>query len=230
MEYLGKQGQGLDPNASFLAGTPTFNPEMPIQKLAIEQTNQTIPDFTSDDAMPSAKDRAKVTDKIDNMMDPMAKIEDKINADIEKVQTKYLKVPKDPKDALKALISTGDYKETVRVFGIDWTIRALDQGDLTLATDEIKDSIETQAGRFMALAFAQVAFSIEEINGTPIYDLFPEVQQKDYPNRMMFIIAAKRIIRRYLESLPPVVIDELYSQYTMIDARRNEVVNTLKNS
>ena len=43
---------------------------------------------------------------------------------------------------LKELILRGEYKETISFMNVDWTMRALDQGDVMLAFDEIKDDME----------------------------------------------------------------------------------------
>lgn len=188
-----------------------------------------IPDLEKEDSRPTNYDKQHAAN-VAKGISTADKIEDKISKDIQDSQAKFKGVPSHPKDILKSIIAKGEYKETVHLFGVDWTLRALDQGDLLFAFDEVKDNVSTLAGRMTTLEFAKVVFSIEAINNTTIYELFDEIKMSDYPNKMVYIITVKKALQRYLEAFPPDLIDMLVNAYAVIDMKRMEAIAELKNS
>jgi hypothetical protein len=156
--------------------------------------------------------------------------EERLQTEAELIKKKHEGSPSHPRDILKELLVKGELRKTFEVFGHRWTLRALDQGDLLLAMDDLKDSIETEAGRLVAVVFSKVVYSIEAIDDIPIYDFFPEIQPTNYPSKIDYIIAVKRFLRSYLVGMPPVVIDTLYIKYDEVERERDQAVTKLKNS
>lgn len=212
---------------------PVFDPtKIPSQMMQANQLAmaQQLPDITAEDARPNAAERASIAAQVGNLSIE-DKIEDKIQRDIQNTQDKFKSVKSDPKSILKELIVRGEYRETINFMGVDWTIRALDQGDVMLAFDEVKDDLATAVGRLTALEFIKLVYSIEAINGIPIYDIFDEIQMEKFgTNKMAYVLAVKKALQRYLEGFAYPLIDGLYTHYTNIESKRNEALAALKNS
>lgn len=159
-------------------------------------------------------------------------LDEKVRQDIENTKkNKDLKTATTARDVLKTLISLGDYKEDVEIFNHTWTIKALNQGDITAAFNDVKDDNITTAGRISSLVISQIAYAVEACDGQPIYEWFPDVVKKsEYDSSEEFKLAARRVFRRYLEKMPNSIIDEFDKAYTKIEKRRNEAIEELKKS
>ena len=154
-------------------------------------------------------------------------LDEKIKADLD--PRKPLKEIKQPKDLLKALISAGQYKKDVMLHDHMWTMRALEERDLLLAFDFLKEDYTSQMGRMTAVIFYQVVLSIEAVDGIQIYDWFEEVRAGDYKSNEEYKIAVKKLLSRYMERMAQSVIDQFYQEYTKIDGERNQAIIQLKN-
>jgi len=233
---LERQAQNLQQQVSQISAS---NPK-PVQSQPQLSTAQNIvnsqppiPDLhtDSDSEIPNATQR-RVLETQSQSAEPSKEdlIKEKIQQDLK--QNLAMKgAPQHPLDVLKSLIVRGEYKEDITLFQQVWTLRALDQSDMLLALDEVSDMLESSVGRLTAVAFAQIVYALEAINGITIYEMFKDtIKPVDYPNQMSYIIAVKKALRRYLEHFPPVVIDSLYTAYMEVDKKRNEALNQLKNS
>lgn len=199
---------------------------------AVPPDTSNFPDLHNMNSIPGTKRQSEIEQEVlSKLQESKAKrIDDAIAKDIESVKTKT-SLPKNPLSALKELIQQGELTDTFELYGLTWKMRALDQNDLLLSLDAIKDTLDTSSGRFMALTTAQVVYSIEEINNIPIYSLFPDIKLEDFNNdEQEYIFAIKRALKKYLTSLPPKIIDDLYFKYTELDEKRNQAIDDLKNS
>ena len=188
----------------------------------------------SDNIVPNTVTKKKIEKEITPEKIDLGKetlLEDAIQRDIDSIRSKNVNVKQDPKDILKYIIAMGEYKETFEVYGAKWTFRALDQNDLLMALDEVKDNLESYAGRMSANMFAHVVFSLEAINNIPIYQWFPEIKLESFGgNKQEYILACKIALKQYLGAMPPNVIDALYEKYLEVDEKRNKALVDLKNS
>ena len=194
--------------------------------------NSNFPDLHKGPDLPSAKKRLSIDEEmIKKLQESKAtRIDEAIAKDINSIRTKNAGLPVNPLSTLKELIQKGELKETFEMYGITWTMRALDQSDLLFSLDAIKDSLDTSAGRFTALTFAQIVFSIEALNGLSIYEIFPDIKVTDFKDEQEYIYAVKIALKKYLTALPPRIIDELYLRYIELDEKRNKAIDDLKNS
>ncbi len=136
---------------------------------------------------------------------------------------------KTPREVLKSLISRGEYKEDVEILGNVWTMRALSQGDLVLAFNDIKDDTATMVGRVTALGISQIAYSVDRCNGVSIYDWFGDfIKKEDFSSTDEFRLAVRRTFRRYLEKMASSTIQEFSDAYNRIEKKRNEALLELK--
>lgn len=223
MNYEGKGTmKSNDFTAGPVPGLPEFND-------TFMQQGGHIPDLEKEDHMPNAGERIHLRGAA-QAISIEDKIQDKLANDVHNVQNKYKAAQVHPKDILKSIIAKGEYKETVHLFGTDWTLRALDQGDMMMVFDEVKDTVTTIVGRMTALEFMKVVFSIEAISDVPIYELFEDIKITDYPNKMVYIVMVKKALQRYLEAFAPDVIDALFVKYQEIDNKRTGALAELKNS
>mgnify|MGYP006989315724 CR=1 FL=1 len=156
--------------------------------------------------------------------------EERLLKEVEAVKKKNEAAPEHPRNILADLLAKGELKKTFDVAGHTWTLRALDQGDILLAMDDLKDSIETEAGRITSVVFSKVVYSIEAIDGIPIYQFFPEIQPQDHPSKIDYIITVKKSLRAYLVGMAPRIIDLLYSKYLELEDERDKALDKLKNS
>ena len=231
------QGLNADPsqfrNTDFLTqqdmitntqGTPMVDPPM------VDQ----LPDLDLEkNGLPNAATRNDIKAKIDNQMKPdkAAEAQRQIDRELSQLTNKIPGSQKDPKNILKDLIAKGTYEETFELLGQEWTMRALDQNDTLLAADEIKDDVETQAGRLSAVMFSQVIFSITALNKIPLGKWFPEIRLEDFNmNEIAYNMAIRRALMTYMGKLSPKIIDDLYMKYIEINDKRNEAIEELKNS
>lgn len=225
----GPQGLNADPS-QFSSEDFLTQKDMASQPQA---TAEDIPDLHHEEKLPNSNRRNDINKHIDSINDPFDKemmIQQNIRDDIEKARYKYENVPNDPINVLKQLIAKGEYKETFEYLGQKWTIRALDQHDLLLAMEEINDDMDSTAGRITAGMFGQVLYSLEEINGVPIYKMFPDIKLEDYNgDRQEYFIAIKRALRSYLAALPPAIIENLFTYVSEIEEKRNKALEDLKN-
>jgi hypothetical protein len=191
-----------------------------------------IPDMEKIEGLPSVNKRMDIKKEIDaTFAGKIRTIDDQIQSDVQDAQNKkFSAMPNSPRDALKRLIAQGEYMEDVKVFGNTWTLRALDQGDTLLVMEEVKDTISTQTGRIIAIMFGTIIYSVQAINGESIYEWFDEIKPGKYLDRMEYHIAVRQAFRKYLEAMPPSIVDELYTKYIEIDAKRVLALEELKNS
>jgi len=199
------------------------------------QSNQPIGGFGEvPPEQPTAERRDEINKAVTGRMteEMLSKeiLDEKIRQDIESSKkNKDFGIQASPKDVLKTLISLGDYKEDVIIFKHKWTIKALTQGDFVLAFGDIKD--DSLSGRIPALVLSQIAYSIEACDGTPIYEWFSDIiQRNSYNSAEEFKIAVRRTFRRYLEKMPNTIIAEFDEAYANIEKKRNEAIAELKKS
>ena len=191
--------------------------------------NNNIPDLENSESFPSAEARNKIRESVN--VSRADTIDEVIEKEINQNRLKYNGIPGDPKNVLKELIDRGQYKEDFALYGHTWTLRALDQSDVLLALDEIKDSVMTFTGRFTYMAVAYTVYALDAIDVVSVYEWFPSIKKSDYGNNDVdYIIAVRRALKKYFEALPPKVIDDLYEKYTEVDKKRNEALDQLKNS
>jgi hypothetical protein len=156
--------------------------------------------------------------------------EERLLKEVEKVTKKNTSAPEHPRNILTDLLTKGELTKTFDVANHKWTLRALDQGDILLAMDDLKDSIQTEAGRLTSVVFSKVVYSIEAIDDIPIYQFFPEIKPQDHPSKIDYIITVKRALRAYLIGMAPKIIDLLYYKYIELEDERDKALDTLKNS
>jgi hypothetical protein len=235
---------GLDLSNQFLTGDEavqakqrqaTPNMIIPQQPLnAMGQKGMPVPDLHKSTEVPTTHEsREEIRANIPPINLREAILDEQLNQEVASAKIENRNSPIDgktsPKDVLKYLIARGDYQDSFNLYGAKWTMRALDNRDVLLAFDEMKDDIQTQAGRISALMFAQVMYSIEAINGVTLPDWFPEVKSKDYDSREAYMVGVRHQLRKYLEHMPSSVIDTLYMEYTKIDTARNKALEEIKN-
>jgi hypothetical protein len=204
----------------------------PQEKIVPTLSDINIPDMENIEGIPAANKRLDIKKEIDSVFNGKVKtIEDQIQRDVQEAQNKkFNSMPNTPKDVLKKLIAHGEYMEDFQVFGVTWTLRAMDQGDTLLMMEEVKDTMISQTGRIIAIMFGTVIYSVQAINGTSIYEWFDEIKPVKYSDRMEYHTAVRYAFRKYLEAMPPAIIDELYSKYLEVDAKRILALEELKNS
>ena len=235
---------GLDLGNQFLTGEEavqakqrqaTPNMIIPQQPLnAIGQKGMPVPDLHKSTEIPTTHEsREEIRANVPPINLREAILDEQLNQDVASAKKEDKDKPingkTSPKDVLKYLIARGDYQDSFELYGAKWTMRALDNRDVLLAFDEMKDDIQTQAGRISALMFAQVMYSIEAINGVTLPDWFPEVKSKDYDSREAYMVGVRHQLRKYLEHMPIMVIDNLYAEYTKIEKKRNVALEEIKN-
>ena len=198
----------------------------------VENTQPIMPDVHKMDSMPNPLKRAEIHKRIDKQFSKLDTVEEAIQRDVVAAQQKkFVSIAKNPKDILKELIAQSEYSEEFKLFGHMWTIRAIDQGDVLLALDEIKDTLTTQAGRTTAYLFGTVAYSIEAIDGISVYEWFDDIKLQDYGNdQMQYFIAVRRALAKYLKAMGSKIIDEFYERYIEVETKRNAALEELKNS
>lgn len=222
----------------FLTGRDFSQPEVPgalqpggqVFNTPPDTFQSPIPELHKEPQFVTADRKTEMDAKAEEMYQRENIAEARAEAELNAIKHKYTNAPQHPKDILRDLLVRGELRKTFHVFGHDWTLRALDQGDLLLAVDDLKDSIQTEAGRYMSIVFSKVVYAIEEIDGTPIYRFFPDIQPNHYPSKIEYIIAIKRALRAYLVGMPPVVIDTLYMKYEEVEKERDAALEQLKNS
>lgn len=173
--------------------------------------------------------RNKIQQEVDNTV-TKEDIREQMLQEAREVSTKHADIPVTGVDVLKRIITTGEYKETVELFGFSWTFRALDQMDDLVAIDEMSTDYGSNLANMTAYAFNQVVLSIEAIEGQSIYEIFKEIEQNKYSKKLDYILAVKRALRTYMLQFPPRAITELHDAYKKIDAKRNEGFSELKKS
>lgn len=228
-QNLNPDNVGLSPN-DFITGNQGQQPN-PFQKTA--STN--IPDLHKVDLNSTPQARQEILQKTEMSTASLKQeiIDEKITQDINAARATSLdqtSFPDSPKDILKKLISHGEYQETVSLFGHKWTLRALDQRDLLLAAEMVKDDLASSTARMSSIIFLQVVFALEAIDGISVYDCFKDVKPIDYKNREEYSLAIKNTLKKYLEHVPPQVINMFYEEYKRIEDTRNKALENLKNS
>jgi hypothetical protein len=165
----------------------------------------------------------------DNMINKEI-LDEKIRQDITSIK-KEVQAPQGPKDVLKALIARGDYREDVELFGHIWTMKALSQGDIIAAFNDIKDDNSSAVGKVATLTISQIAYAVEACDGQSIYEWFPDIiNRQDFGTTEEFKLAVRRIFRRYLEQMASTTLNALDAAYTTIEKKRNEALVELKKS
>ena len=228
-QNLNPDNVGLSPN-DFITGNQGQQPN-PFQKTA--STN--IPDLHKVDinSTPQARQELRKKTEMSTASLKQEIIDEKITQDINAARAESLdqtSFPDSPRDILKQLIAQGEYQETVNLFGHKWTLRALDQRDLLLAAEMVKDDLSSSTARMTSLIFLQVVFSLEAIDGVSIYDCFKDIKTVDYKTREEYSLAVKSALKKYLEHVPPQVINAFYEEYKRIEDTRNKALENLKNS
>ena len=200
-----------------------------------KQQNQqsNIPDLHSFDNTSSSENRKNIMKEppISSSQIRDEIIEEKIREDIDSVKKSSSNpVDSSPKNILKRLIAKGDYQETFRLYGDDWTLRALDQRDLLLASEMITNEVGTDAAKISHIIFAQVLFSVEAINGKSVYEFFSDIDPIKFNKREEYVFAITIALKTYFEHMSPQIINEFYDKYQIVDQKRNEALEKLKNS
>jgi len=159
-------------------------------------------------------------------------LDEKIRQDIDSSKNiKNSNKARTPHEFLKLLIAKGEYKEDVVIFGQTWTLRALNQGDIIAAFNDIKDFSSAVEGKINAVLLSQISFAIEALNGVSIYEWFSDVVQRtEFASTEEYKLAVRRVIRRYFEKMPNVVIKEFDIAYGKLETKRNEAYAELKNA
>ncbi|MCX6751138.1 MAG: hypothetical protein NTZ83_06795, partial [Candidatus Pacearchaeota archaeon] len=100
-----------------------------------------IPDLHKEQMEIPLKERKEVMDKpiVSHAQLRDELIDERIQQDILFAKGISDKKVSTPRDILKQLIIRGDYQETIDYLGSKWTIRALDQRDLLLASELITE-------------------------------------------------------------------------------------------
>lgn len=206
--------------------TPPTNPFME------QDVTGGIPDLEKLEGTPSVNRRQQINQMVDEqIMTKVSTVEDQIQKDIQNAQKKKFEgKASHPKDILKQLIAVGEYVDDFKLFGHTWTLRALDQGDQLMSLDEIKDSLETASGRVIAMMFNTVVYSVQAIDNISIYEWFDEIKITNFRDNMEYHIAVRKAFKKYLEAMPPAIIEILYEKYLEVDEKRNEALDELKNS
>jgi hypothetical protein len=193
-----------------------------------------IPDLHKVDLNSTPQARQEILQKTEMSTSELKQeiLDEKISQDIKTARESSLNkaFPDSPKDILKQLIAHGEYQEVVEIFGSKWTMRALDQRDLLLAAEMVKDDLSSSTARMSSIIFLQVVFSLEAINGTSIYDCFQDIKPADYKTREEYSLAIRVTLKKYLEHVPPQVINMFYDEYKRIEDTRNKALGNLKNS
>lgn len=179
--------------------------------------------------MPDIERKKEIQQGIDSSFSKEKILEERVIKELEDLKRISKSSPKDPKEVLKSLILKGELKKTYEVFGHQWTLRALDQGDMLTAMDDIKDSLESAMGRLSAVVFSKVVYAIEAIDGIPLYEFFPEIERIKYKNETEYMIALKRLLRAHLLGMPPAIIDRLFNKYSELEDERDKGLDDLKN-
>jgi hypothetical protein len=191
--------------------------------------HESMDDLKPEDTLVSKEDKAKINEEVSKKINKETLAEERILQELEKVnKTRHL--PQQPRDLLKTLIVKGELRETFKLFGYDWTVRALDQNDILNIADFVNDSVSTLVGRLTTLSFYKVVFSIEAINGQDIYSFFPEILPEKFSTKAAYVIAVKKSLGVYFEGMPPIIIDSLNDAYTEVEKKRDEAMLALKNS
>jgi hypothetical protein len=192
-----------------------------------EDLFKTFPDLHTEQSEVSKIEKQEITKVVNQSFNKESIAEERLIKELESL--KHRNTPNSPRDILKDLIMKGELKKVYDIAGHKWTLRALDQGDILLAVDDIKDSTETMSGRMVSIAFSKVVYSIEEIDSIPIYQFFPEILPTQFKSKIEYIIACKKALRAYLIGMPPSVIDEVYEKYTELEIERDKALADLKN-
>jgi hypothetical protein len=211
---------------------PETGPEPSIPVTPMEPNmDANIPDLEKMEGTPNVQRRQEINKMVDDKISTkVTTIEDQIQKDIQNAQKKKFEgVATHPKDILKQLIAQGEYIEDAQLFGHTWTLRALDQGDQLMSLDEVKDTLETASSRVIAMMFGAVVFSVQAIDGVSIYEWFDEIKITDFKDNMEYHIAVRKAFKKYLEAMPPTVIEILYEKYLEVDEKRNKALDELKN-
>ncbi len=205
-------------------------PTMPPGVMISEEESPFDLDLHKEEQFISKERKAQIDEEISKFIGKEQLAQERVEKAVNETKKKYEEAPKHPRDILNDLLTRGELRKTYECFNHNWTLRALDQGDILLAMDDLKDSIESDAGRMTALVFSKVVYSIEAIDDIPIYQFFPEITPQNHPSKIDYIIAIKRALRAYLVGMPPSVIDELYYKYVELEKERDEAISKLKNS
>ena len=235
-QNLSVDGVGFSPEdfitGSQMAGNPGNLTQQPNPFQKSNSTN--IPDLHKVDLNSTPQSRQEILEKPGMSTAELKQeiLDERIAQDLRSAMTLDTSkgLPLNPKDILKHIIAKGEYQETVELFGHKWTIRALDQRDLLMAAEMVKDELSSSTARMSALIFLQVVFSIEAIEGISVYECFKDVKAADYKQKEDYGLAVRKSLQKYLEHVPPQVINMFYDEYVRIEGKRNKALENLKNS
>lgn len=197
-----------------------------------EDMFKTFPDLHTTQSELNKSEKQNATNVVNNVINKETIAEERLLRELESL--KHRDTPSSPRDLLKDLIMKGELTKIYKIYGYYWKLRALDQGDILLAVDDIKDSTETTAGRMVSIAFSKVVYSIEAIGAKetemiPVYQFFPEILPTKFKSNIEFVVACKKALRSYLLGMPQAVIDEVYEKYVELEAERDKALVDLKN-
>lgn len=181
--------------------------------------------------IPHIKDQKQIKMGADTkVMKQMAR-DELINSEVDQIRKKMASVPKTPIDILKELIAKGSFTKDFELFDHIWTIRSLDQADYIQIFDE-SDALAETSGRFESLKLVSIAYSIEALDGIPVYDWFPgDITLAQFNNdKQKFMLAIRRAVRRYLEVNARSTLSTLYEKVQEVEILQSKAVSEIKNS
>lgn len=192
-------------------------------------TVQDMPDLHEQPDFVNGQERQQIAQEYDSTISKQLIIDESIENSGIDLKHKFKQEKQSPVEILKELVLRGDHKKEFDLLGHKWLIRALDQHDMILAMDDVKDDTITYSGRMTAATFSQVVYSIEGIDGYVLSQFFPHIDPSKHKTQLSYIIALKRALRAYLIAMPPSVIDLLYDSYINVTQERDKAILELKN-
>ena len=76
---------------------------------------------------------------------------------------------------------------------------------------------------------SQIVYAIEALDGISVYEWFSDIiKRSEYDTSEEYKVAVRRVVRRYIEEMPPEVINQLDILYTEVEKNRSEAILELK--
>ena len=107
---------------------------------------------------------------------------------------------------LEDLIFVGELKETYKVYGKTWVLKALNADEQLAATSSTKSY--DNVARIPAIKIAVVARSLKSVNNIELNDLTEKIE--------------------FLGSLPPQIVDALYEKYLELQKKQKDSLNEME--
>lgn len=183
---------------------------------ALHQESQTV----------SKQTKQEIAEKFQSRVTP----EDRASMAVDSLQEGTFTGLPTAKELFADVITLGDYRENVRMYGHTWTLRGLNHSDILDAADDVRDTAQSNIGFLTSFTFSKLVYSLDAVDGRNIYELLPDIKYQDYKTKVDYITAVKRAIRAYLLAMPDLVIDGLIAAYNEMEQRRNAEIVKLKNS